>query len=730
MDLTCRTTRLLFEAAEGAGIPREDLTAPLGVDAAHLSVDRNRVQWDTLAALFGQLSAKLDDDPARLRAIGAAMVHMPTWKPLRTLARGVFSVQTLYATFNRWLAPTMLPHLPLAMNVLPGRRMRFTVSVPEPYVPCPALFYVFQGQVLEAPRLLGLPPSELESTFATERFMEFTVVAPRSVSMLRRAKQAVRAAIGGEHAMGDVGVDLEEHREELQKGFGALQRSSEELHGLLEALPDIVIIHREGKILWANRSALAALRYSRAELIARTLFEITDEASRAVAADRMREPAGSASIPERTDARLVRSDGEILSVEVAPTQAVTFRGAPARLVVGRDVTERVRMQQRLVIADRLASIGMLAAGVAHEINNPLAYVLGNIEIATRDLLPFGERGARARESLEIALEGVGRIRGIVRDLLLLARADERGAGPVDVRSLLDSTLSLAASAIAGRARVVRDDDAVPPVHGDGARLGQVFLNLVVNAVESMSDGAPDGHVLRIRTAPAPGDRVCVEISDTGAGIPPELVARIFDPFFTTKPIGRGTGLGLAICERIVTELGGEISVESAVGRGSTFRVLLRASRAARPSDESAPPAESRAINARILVVDDEPRLLDAVRATLTEHHVVTATGARAALDLIAAGEPFDVVMCDLMMPEVSGMDLYAALQRTDPAMCERVVFMTGGACTERARDFLASTPNACIDKPFDAVTLRRLIAARLEPRIPPLAPPVEHARGG
>jgi signal transduction histidine kinase len=261
-------------------------------------------------------------------------------------------------------------------------------------------------------------------------------------------------------------------------------------------------------------------------------------------------------------------------VEVSPTQNVSFGGKPARLIVGRDVTERMRLQQRLLTADRLASIGMLAAGVAHEVNNPLAYVLNNVEMAIRDLTPLGEQTRQSREALAVALEGVDRIRTIVRDLLALSRVDEVAIGPVDVRAVIESTLALAAHNIAEVADLECDYRPVPLARGTPARLGQVLLNLLANALEAMPEATRSTNRLRVSVLPSPTGGAVVEVSDNGVGVAPEHVARIFDPFFTTKSFGSGTGLGLAISQRLVAEIGGELSFESTPNRGSTFRVTL------------------------------------------------------------------------------------------------------------------------------------------------------------
>lgn len=241
-----------------------------------------------------------------------------------------------------------------------------------------------------------------------------------------------------------------------------------------------------------------------------------------------------------------------------------------------DVTERRQMETRLQLADRMASLGTLAAGVAHEINNPLAYMVANVDFARKELRAKGA-GARLDallSALDEAAEGGSRVRHIVGGLKTFSRADGGELGPVDVDPVIQLVLRMAQQQIQSKARLVLELSPVPPVHANEAQLGQVILNLLVNAAQALPDGKVSENEIRITTAPAPPGRVRIEVRDTGPGIAPELQSRIFDPFFTTKPIGEGTGLGLAICHGIVTSFRGEIGVESEVGKGACFRVLL------------------------------------------------------------------------------------------------------------------------------------------------------------
>jgi signal transduction histidine kinase len=396
--------------------------------------------------------------------------------------------------------------------------------------------------------------------------------------------------------------------------------------------------------------------------------------------------------------------------------------------------EQARMRERLVISERMASAGTLAAGVAHEINNPLGVAMANVEFvteaitrildqakappdATRSPTPVESLGALL-EPLNEAREALARVRDIVRDVKLFSRPHDDATTAVDVRRVLDSSTRMAYNEIRHRARLVKDYGEVPPVRANESRLGQIFLNLIVNAAQAIDEGQAENNAIRISTGTTAEGRVRIEISDTGSGISKENLERIFDPFFTTKPVGVGTGLGLAICHRIITELGGHITVESEVGKGTRFVLLLPASREPQPVSNDAPwlrsavaPPPSPAPRRRILVVDDEETLGRTIQRSLAAYHdVVVLTRASAALAQIEAGERYDVILTDVMMPEVTGMEMYERLREIAPDQAPRVVFLTGGAFTTAAREFLDTVPNAIIEKPFDPKSLREVIA--------------------
>lgn len=410
----------------------------------------------------------------------------------------------------------------------------------------------------------------------------------------------------------------------------------------------------------------------------------------------------------RIEHRIQTKSGDYLWLLSSGRVTVRDRdGRPLRFIgTSIDITERKQLQERVAVAERMASIGTLAAGVAHEINNPLTYIVLNLTLLDRQLAAGQIDVAKLRNMVSQARYGTDRVSSVVRDLQALTRVREERITLVDPVAVIERCLEIADHQIRHRAHVVREMAAVSPVRGSEDRLVQLFLNLVINAAQAIPDGAADRHTIRVRTRETVDQRICIQISDSGAGIPPETLSRIFDPFFTTKPVGEGTGLGLAICRTIVSSFGGDISVESTVGVGTTFTVMLPVGTAeTEPASAVTSPRATKSM--RILVVDDEPLIGQVIKQVLAGHTVTTETSAQTALTRIKDGEDFDRIFCDLMMPELSGMDFFHQLPA---ALRDRVVFLSGGVFTDRARDFLASVPNRRLDKPFDTQALSAALA--------------------
>ncbi len=484
----------------------------------------------------------------------------------------------------------------------------------------------------------------------------------------------------------------------------ARARAEHRLREVVAHAPVVVsAIDCAGRITLVEGRGLEPLGVTPEDLLGKSVFELYPETP-SIAAGARRALGGETS----------NFGAEIGSVtyeaHVAPmcNQTGEIVGA---IGIATDVTDRHRMQAQLARAERLASLGMLAAGVAHEVNNPLSFILGSLELIQRDIAgASGQAGSVLTELAERvgdARTGAERVQAIVRDLRLFSRVQDQAERPVDVRAAIHGALAMAKNEIRHRARLVLDLADVPDVMADEGRLGQVLLNLLLNAAQAIPEGNADANQIRVVARPD-GDGVRIEVQDTGRGIAPERLHRIFEPFYTTKAAGAGTGLGLAICHAVVAALGGRIEIDSAPERGTTARVVLPAIPPAvevhREGSREPVPAGRRG---RILLVDDEPLIVKVLAEMLTsEHDVIYETSAEAALARLRTGERFDAIVCDLMMPQVTGIDLHETLLELAPDQARAMLFMTGGAFTPRSRAFLERMADAALEKPVDVPALK------------------------
>jgi PAS domain S-box-containing protein len=392
-----------------------------------------------------------------------------------------------------------------------------------------------------------------------------------------------------------------------------------------------------------------------------------------------------------------------------PVQQDDGRGAVVTLV---DITERMAaeqerlsMERRLQQSDRLATVGTLAAGVAHEVNNPLTYIIGNLELAmlaVEDDLPL-------RGLLQDALSGAERVRRIVSDLGRFSRiSSERRSIPL--ARALASAAAMASTELRHRAHLIGDLDHLPPVLAPEGEMVQVFLNLLINAAHAIPEGRAEAQAITV-SGSVRDREVVIDVHDTGPGMSDEVRRRAFEPFYSTKEPGRGTGLGLAICRNLIHQMGGHIELPT-VHHGTTVRIVLpvaptTASTATDTTRSPTPAPTQRRL--RVLVVDDEPAITRLVASLLSHHDVNTARSGRQALALLDTGA-WDLVLCDLTMPDGTGTEVYEAVEARDPALARRMVFMTGGAFTEQTRQFVEHTDRPVLYKPFGAAELRGVIA--------------------
>jgi PAS domain S-box-containing protein len=496
--------------------------------------------------------------------------------------------------------------------------------------------------------------------------------------------------------------------DELEGLISRVERQNDQLESILDSMADgILLLDADGLVRRTNHSMLRMLGLAdesalfnlplNALVTDRSLGDVTDFSSR----DR--------SGPSRAELEFDTANG----IEVFPAVSNAIRSGSeitGFVVVVQDDRQLREARARNQLSDRMTAMGAMAAGVAHEINNPLAYVAANIDYVMSLFESGADAPADAAEALADALDGVRRVREIVADLNSFSRADDESKSIVNLLHVVKSAVKMLSSDLRHRVTLdMRLPDDLPLVEANEARLVQVFVNILLNAMQALEAFPKEERRIELFVEQTPSE-VAVMIRDNGPGIAESDLPRIFDAFFTTKPVGKGTGLGLAISHQTIENLGGRIDVDSQVGEGTTFRVVIPArgasARRAEPSGlRSLSEASERIVSSSILIIDDELALARALERILSGTHDVTiVTDPAEAAELLVEAD-FGAVLCDVMMPRVSGIDLYRQTQNARPEMAERFIFMTGGAFTPAAQAFLEEVDVPCLRKPFDVSEL-------------------------
>jgi two-component system cell cycle sensor histidine kinase/response regulator CckA len=508
--------------------------------------------------------------------------------------------------------------------------------------------------------------------------------------------------------------DVERRHRERERWFATTLRS----------IGDAVIsTDAEGMITLMNPMAESMTGWRTADVRGRPLSEIlslVDETTGQTIADPVAQVLEAGKVLHVSGVLTARGGQErIIADSTAPIRDETGKLLGV-VIVFRDVSESRRLARRLEFAERLASLGTLAAGVAHEINNPLSFVVANLDFARAELekalspaLTQGWAGEVDR-ALREAQVGAQRVTAIVGELLTFARPTNAPHGRLDLNRVVAAALDMIAHEVRSHARVITEYGSTPIVLANETRLSQVFMNLAVNAGQAIAAKGVPGDI-RIRTGTTEDGRALVEVHDTGAGMSEEVQRRIFDPFFTTKEPGRGTGLGLAVCHGVVSSLGGEIEVRSRLGHGSTFFVTLPV---APPEPVMPGPMASDGVagsQVRVMVVDDEPLVRTTIARMLARDYTITvAHDGQEALAIISAGERFEVILCDVTMTGMNGIELHAALSVRHPDQAKRMLFLSGGAFTGDTIDFLRQMNHRHLEKPFALSQLRGMIQEQLD----------------
>lgn len=514
----------------------------------------------------------------------------------------------------------------------------------------------------------------------------------------------------------------------VQRAHQTWRQVDAELRSVLDSVSEgILIVEPAGRIRFSNARFCQLFSLDLRASPELTMFDGVTE----LLADRFRIPEGfarpwkafatGAADPGHDELELTRPSRRLLERFYRPVLDSEGR-AVGWLEIYSDVTGERQTQSKMLQTEKMAALGQLVSGIAHELNNPLAAIMGYAQL----LLGQGLMPAQLSEANKIYQEAE-RARRIVKNLLYFARENRPERTSVDINEIVERTLALRSYELKVENILVECELApdLPKTMADPHQLQQVLLNLVVNAEQALLEGRGQGNV-RIRTShlPAAGSatdpgRILLSVSDDGPGISPEIASRIFDPFFTTKPSGVGTGLGLSIVYGIVHQHGGEITFESQPGGGAKFLVELPVIRPAegspaRPSPASLDRAGTRAPG-RILVVEDEPTVAQLIADVLREegHHVEAVLDSQDGLTKLSRGE-YDLVICDLRMPRLDGPAFFDALVRAGSPMQKRIVFVTGDTLAPRTMEFLHTHGLPFLSKPFLVEELKLAVNRRLE----------------
>jgi len=483
--------------------------------------------------------------------------------------------------------------------------------------------------------------------------------------------------------------------------FETMRQAEWRFRTLFRAAPDAVltVLQTTGRVREANDAVREVFGLEPHQVVGRSLTELVAESDRP-ALERVLADAFTGT-PGRAEVQVVHPDQRDSSRRVVALAASRLPEAdpPSALLVGRDMTHEREMHARLMESDRLAAVGELVAGVAHEVNNPLSSISAFAQLLLRD----ETLTAQQRESIEIIRAETTRASQVVKDLLAFARRSEPQRAPLDLNAVVTRSLRMRHYQFDETGVRVETElaDDLPPVMGDARQLQQVCLNLLTNAVQAMSAG---GGVLRVRSA-REGDVVRLDVIDNGPGVATHVRQHIFEPFFTTKKEGEGTGLGLSVSYGIVAAHGGAIELVESGPAGTTFRVTLPAGEspvdatdAAR--DQGASTRRSPIAGIRLLFVDDEPALRNGMKAygELRGFTVLTAADGSAALEATRSVS-VDAIVCDLRMPGMDGIAFHEHLRQERPGLASRTVFITGDVVTSVAsRGSVARQP--VLTKPF------------------------------
>lgn len=684
-EVSCQIFEFFERHAGPHGYALEDLVAGCGAPLGVLQDREATVPWATCVALSERLAVLIGGLDAA-RVAGRAIPDLGFSAPTRALGRAVLHPAQLYVAWCRWLGPGLFRTLRFDAERTGSSRVSLRIECPDPV--SPAWFAIAQGAFERLPSLMGVEDAHV--SFRREGAVGvYDVTVPASRSLISLTRRRLEAFAGTDRMIAELGSLTDD----VRGAYQAVRESEAQLQQVLGALPDAVAVRVSGRTVFENPAWRMAFG------------ETPPDGSL---------PPGLAAAAghldgDRTDDWILRppGPGEPRTFTSPPPTPVRWGAAAATLIVLRDVTASEHAAERRGLADRLRSLGTVAAGVGHEINNPLAYALGELEVLEGRAIEGSVTPGELREGLATVREALLRVRDISRDLLAFGRPP-KGFEPTDARAAVDAALRLAGAQLKHSVQLrVALPDAPMVVSGRPGELAQVFLNLAINARDAMAALPLNRRRLMVRGRTA-GEWHVFTFADRGEGVPEPQRARLFEPYFTTKGDG-GTGLGLAVCAKITREHGGEIALLDGDGDGAVFEVRLPVLDAPLPAAVAAPAPPPVRRRLRVLVVDDQVRFATLLPRLLPRHAVVFEQTGESALSRLAAGEHFDVLLCDVMMPGMDGPTLHQRIRGVDRALAMRTLFVTGGAFDGGARTYLQESGQPVLAKPYERRALVRAI---------------------
>jgi PAS domain S-box-containing protein len=716
-EVSFGTIATVLDGLQQRGIAVEGLLDGLALTPTELSKPDGYLSWEDFAAFMGRVE-DLCGGPAEMESLAAPGVGKRTNSPFYYLARAAFSLEAMYRLLALWGLRNYISVLRATYTSPAPGRARIQVEIdPMRMGSAPTLRFM-TGMLRNLPLIHKLPHAQVSARIEPHR-AEFDIEFPVRRSAIWRLRRWLDAQMHVGAALDQVaeqGAEIANQNEMLRDQVAELERVGK---ALVENQAWLTIALDAAKMgLWSVDQTTRVSRVT-PSFLAVTGLEGEENPVGALLGrihpddqatlERARIKGLEMRAPFDLEYRYQHPDGRTLWLNGKGRFDFDAAGQPTiALGTVTDVSARKALEHSLRHADRLIGTGALAAGVAHEINNPLTFILAGVEhlqLANR-AGPVDPTLLRAQ--LDEMASGLGRVRDIVQHLSTFSGPTEGAFGAIDVCKVIRDAWHLVAPQLRHQLTTDFDLPTAPlGVHGNHARLEQVFVSLFTSAANSMPERPADQNRVSVRAAPGDDGQVVVEVRDNGKGVDPTTLHQLFDPYLDGRPTGVATGLGLSLCRAIIEGIGGTINATSNLGVGTTFRVVLPGAALAEVPPITAPPVRP-ALRGRVLVVDDEPLVRRALARMLTRENLDVAQaedGLEALSLLTAATPPFDAILCDLTMPNLSGVDLHQRLSAELPAVAARMVFVTGGAVTLDAQAFVSTTQNAVLRKPITSAQL-------------------------